>query len=103
MSILGSIFKKGGAVEKITDIVDQAVEDKDKSKELKVKIIELMASLKNPITPFVRAIIGIEFITVWIFYPQNFEGREDTAQYVLYGIIGFYFLADFAIDKWKGK
>jgi len=103
MSILSSLFKKGGAVEKGMNIVDQAVEDKDKANELKMKLIQLMAAQQSPITRYVRAILAIMFMAVWLFFPEKMEGREEATRYVLYGIIGFYFLADFTIDKWKGK
>lgn len=98
-----NIFKKGGAIEKAIDIVDKSVEDKDKAKEIKLKLIQIMASQQSPITRYVRAIIAIMFMTVWLFFPEKMEGREEAVKYVLYGIIGFYFLADFTIDKWKGK
>ena len=98
-----NIFKKGGAVEKAIDIVDKAVVDKDKAKEVKLEIIKLMATQQSPITRYVRAILAIMFMTVWLFFPENMVGREEATKYVLYGIIGFYFLADFTIDKWKSK
>ena len=103
MKLLSNLFKKGGAVDKSLEIVDQAVEDKDKANELKMKLIQIMASQQSPITRYVRAILAIMFMTTWLFFPENMEGREEAVKYVLYGIIGFYFLADFTIDKWKGK
>jgi len=98
-----NIFKKGGAVEKAIDIVDKSIVDKDKAKEVKLELIKVMASQQSPITRYVRAILAIMFMAVWLFFPENMAGREEATKYVLYGIIGFYFLADFTIDKWKGK
>jgi hypothetical protein len=98
-----SIFKKGGAVDRALDVVDKAVVDKDKAKEVKLEIIKIMASQQSPITRYVRAILAIMFFTVWLFFPENMVGREESTKYVLYGLISFYFLADFTIDKWKSK
>ena len=98
-----SIFKKGGPVDKAIEIVDKAVVDKDKAKEIKLELIKVMASNQSPITRYVRAILAIMFMTVWLFFPENMVGRDEAVKYVLYGIIGFYFLADFTIDKWKSK
>ena len=98
-----NIFKKGGAVEKAIDIVDKSVIDKDEAAKLKMKLIELMASQQSPITRYVRAAIALLFMIVWLFFPDNMEGRDETVKYIIYAIFGFYFLADFAIDKWKGK
>jgi hypothetical protein len=103
MSLLSGLFKKGGAVDKAINIVDKAVPDKDKANELKMKLIELMASQQSPITRYVRAIIAIMFMVVWLFFPDNMEGRDEMTKYIIYAIFGFYFLADFTIDKWKGK
>lgn len=100
---IADIFKKGGIADKAVDLVDKMVPDKDKASELKMELIKLIASQQSPITRYVRAVLAIMFMVVWLFFPENFQGREDTTRYVLYGIIGFYFLADFAIDKWKRK
>ena len=65
------IFKKGGAVEKAIEIVDKAVVDKDKAKELKLDIIKIMASQQSPITRYVRAALAIMFMTVWLWFPEK--------------------------------
>ena len=100
---LKEILKVGGLVDKVIGIVDKTIVDKGKASELKMELIKLIAANQSPITRYVRAVIAIMFMVVWLFFPENFAGREDTTRYVLYGIVGFYFLADFTIDKWKRK
>ena len=98
---LREIFKKDGLVDKITGIVDKAVPDKEKAAELKMELIKVIASVQGKVAPYVRAVIAVQFMTVWLWFPEKFANRSESERYVLYGIIGFYFLADFTIDKWR--
>lgn len=100
---IGDLFKGGGIVDKVVDMVDKIVPDKQKAAELKMKLIKLIVSQQSPIAPYVRGLIALLFMVVWLFFPEKFVGREDSARYILYAICLFYFMADIAIDKWKRK
>lgn len=88
-------------VKNVTGIVTKLVPDKDLAEKLNNELMLAIIGLtQNSISRWVRAIIAIVWVTTWLYFPENFEGRENVSENVLYSIIGFYFL-DFVIDRFK--
>lgn len=96
MNVL-SLFTKGGAVNKAIDVIDKTVLDKTQATQAKFEVYQIIAA--SSVAKYVRALIAVLFVVVWLFFPEKFEGREKMSEYFLYAVVAFYFLVDKAADK----
>ena len=100
MSIISGLLKKGGVIEKVTDIVDKTVTDKDKRNELVYNISLLM--MQSRIAPYVRAALGIIVVVSIMFFGDKVTINPETQRYALYSVLGYYFL-DRVFDSFGRK
>jgi len=100
MNLISGLFKKGGIVDKVGDIVDQAVTDKDKRNELVYNISLLM--MQSRIAPYVRAVLGVVVVVAIMFFGDKITLNPEAQKYALYSVLGYYFL-DRVFDSFNSK
>lgn len=96
---LKGIFSGKGTVGKVVDVIDKVVPDAQQKNQLKFEIYKIIAS--SMVAKYVRALIALMFVSVWLFFPEKLEGREKLTEYMLYAIAGYYFLIDRGLNKVK--
>ena len=87
---IGGLLRKGGLIDKVTDIVDQTVVDKDKRNELIYNISLIL--MQSRIAPYVRAVIGIVIVVSVLFFGDKVTLDPEAQKYALYSVLGYYFL-----------
>lgn len=96
---LKGLFKAGGLGEKVINVVEKVVPDTQQKNELKFELYKIIVS--SMVAKYVRALLAVMFFTVWLFFPEKMEGREEVTKYLMYAIAGYYFLVDRAFNKAK--
>lgn len=96
-----SLLNASGVLDKAIEVIDKVVQDKTQKTELKFEIYKIIAA--SQVAKYVRAIIALLFVVVWLFFPEHFDGREEMSKYFLYAVVAYYFLVDKAFDKMISK
>jgi predicted RND superfamily exporter protein len=87
------------SINKAEELIEAIVKDEQQKSKLKYEIFKLLMS--THIAKYVRALIALMFVIVWLFLPENIESNQDIAKYLMLGIVSFYFLLDVGIDRIK--
>ena len=90
MTWLSGLFRKGGAIDKITDIVDKTVTDKDARNELIYNIALVL--MQSRIAPYVRAFLAAVIVVSVMFFGDKITLDPEAQQYALYAVLAFYFM-----------
>lgn len=77
-------------VDKITDVVEKAVPDKDKRNELIYNISLVL--MQSEVAKYVRAVLAILTAVSCLFLGDKMTIDADTQKYILMAVFGFYFL-----------
>jgi len=83
-------------IDKVTDIVEESVTDKDKRNSLVAKIMLIM--MQSKVAPYIRGVIAILTIVSFFYFGDKITLDPETQKYLLGGIYSFYFfdrLVDF--------
>ena len=96
-----NLFSGKTIVDKTLGIIDKVVLDKTQAASLKFEIHRIIAS--SNVAKYVRAVIAVLVVVVWLFFPEKFEGREKLSEYLLYAIAGYYYLVDLGLSGIKRK
>ena len=100
MGVFNKLVSSGGVIDKVTNIVDKAVTDKDRRNEMVYEISLLM--MKSKIAPYVRAVLSIIIVVAVMFFGDKLTMDADAQQYSLYAVLGYYFL-DRVFENFGGK
>lgn len=96
---LKELFSGNGTIDKVVGIIDKVVPDVAAKNEAKFEIYKIISS--NMIAKWVRAILALMFISVWLFFPEKLTGREEMTKYVMMAIVGYYFIVDRSMNRIK--
>jgi hypothetical protein len=100
MSKLANLIGKN-TVEKSLELIDKVVPDTEKRTELKFEIYRIIVS--NQIARWVRAIIALMFFVTWLYFPENLKGKGNETEYIIWAILGYYYLVDKTLNRVKQK
>lgn len=90
MGWLNNITKKDGIVSQMTGLADKAIVDKDKRNEFIYNMSLIM--MQSEIAKYVRAVLGIVVVISCLFFADKLTIDKETQKYILYLVLGFYFL-----------
>lgn len=97
--ILKRLLGDGGMGEKVINVIEKVVPDSGQKNALKFELYKIIVS--SMVAKYVRAAIAIMFFSVWLFFPEKFEDRENIADYMLMAIAGYYFVVDRSLNRVK--
>ncbi len=86
------------SVDKITQVVEKSVTDKDQRNALIANISLIL--MQSKVAPYVRGVLAIVTITGCMFFGDKITIEPDTQKILLSSIFGFYFI-DFVKSMFK--